>query len=276
MGLEPKTELNMPNESEGRHIIASAQGIATALGSVIVTLKEGHTGRTVTAADEYVRAEAWAKQETQEELLSHGGYREFQGLLLGVQILGGPALPCFRGRRELGFNAKAPACGEMGPPPGGRYDGPRSLYLCRSDYGVNRELKEREGPLYIQRYCIPTDQLRLADFVQLEERSFINAVFKFCEDANLLKRANPTTLHAYYKSYLFSQTVARLVREAGFDGMVVRGVHGENVQDEQGQWCPKHYSNVVVFNPIQWEKWLEPGAQPYRAPVPESLLSGEN
>ena len=81
--------------------------------------------------------------------------------------------------------------------------------------------------------------------MQLEERSFFNAVFKFCEGANLPMRADPTTLYAYHKSYLFSQTIARLVREAGFDGMIVRGVHGENVQDEQGQWRPKHYSDSV-------------------------------
>jgi hypothetical protein len=99
--------------------------------------------------------------------------------------------------------------------------------------------------LYIQPYCIQPDQLRLADFVQLEERSFFNAVFKFCEDANLPMRADPTTLHAYHKSYSFSQMVAGLVRGAGSDGMVVRGVHGENVQDEQGQWRPKHYSDSV-------------------------------
>jgi hypothetical protein len=106
---------------------------------------------------------------------------------------------------------------------------------------------EQDGPLYIQRYCIPPDHLRLADFVQLEERSFLNAVFKFCEGANLPMRADPTTLYAYHKSYLFSQTIARLVREAGFDGMIVRGVHGENVQDERGQWHPKHLQQHCRF-----------------------------
>jgi len=46
----------MPNESEGRRIIASAQGMVNTRRFAIPTIKEGHTGRTFTAADRYVRA----------------------------------------------------------------------------------------------------------------------------------------------------------------------------------------------------------------------------
>jgi hypothetical protein len=74
-------------------------------------------------------------------------------------------------------------------------------------------------------------------------------VFSIAEDCSVQGRGPD--------SYIFSQTVAEIVREAGFDGMVIPGTRGASGE---------RYSNVVIFDPLQderWRSWVKDGEQPY-------------
>lgn len=123
------------------------------------------------------------------------------------------------------------------------------LYLSDCEDGTRREYDQwyETGSPYVQRYRLPLDKLRIADFTDWPTDHLVTAVFSKAEECNVMDRGT--------KSYLFSQTVAELV--AGhFDGMRVPGVRG----------VPKaHYSNVVIFKPYpHWPSWLERGAVPYK------------
>ena len=82
--------------------------------------------------------------------------------------------------------------------------------------------------------------LRLGDLAASDLTEFVKAVFDVAENSAVEGRVGPTTL-------LFTQVVARIVREAGFDGMVVPGVRGTT---------DFKYRNVVVFDATnRWAEW---------------------
>jgi len=224
----------------------------------IWTATHGHTGREVRGNAGYALAAEWAKLETRAELLNHPACEEFRRLVSSAPRLSDTALVFFRGRS---VTSEPPRVDQMGPPPlgcdpsGGRYNRPgeRVLYLSDSEEGLLREFSawHIEGAPYVQRYRLPLDRLRIADFTIIPNDHFVAAVFSKAEECNVDGRGP--------NSYIFSQLVAELVM-AHFDGMRMPGVRGK-----RGSW----YSNVVVFQPYpNWRDWLEQETTPYRLSVP--------
>lgn len=221
----------------------------------------GNTGRSVRGDAGYRFATEWAAVETHEELLQHPAAEEFKTFMPDAMCLAeSDDLVFFRGRCVDG---PAPTADQMGPPPlefarsEGRYHKPGEavLYLSDSEDGVRRELAnwQSDGAQYLQRFRLPLGALRIADFSSAVVPSdhFVAQVFSKAEECKIAGRGPD--------SYLFSQTVAALVKEAGFDGMRIPGVRGEP---------GAHYNNVVVFQPHpKWPDWLEPGSVPYVMPT---------
>jgi len=157
----------------------------------------------------------------------------------------------FRGQRRFG-ESYAPSSHDMGPPPAvvareGRYnkDHESVLYLSESEVAVLEEPIAGDGPLWIQRFVVRTDQLLIADFSSLRTDDFVSKVFWFAELAGNSDVA---------VRILFSQLVASLVAQQ-FDGMRVPGVRGSK---------DLHYSNVVIFRAeSRWRRWLDADCPPY-------------
>ena len=221
------------------------------------TVTHGHTGREVRGNEGYALAAEWAKLQTRAELLSHPACAEFRRLVPSAPCLSDTALVFFRGR---GVTSEPPCVDEMGPPPldcdpnSGRYNrrGERVLYLSDSEEGVLCELSawHVEGAPYVQRYRLPLDKLRIADFTIIPDDHFVAAVFSKAEECKVDGRSS--------NSYIFSQLVAKLVM-AHFHGMRMPGVRGK-----RGSW----YSNVVIFQPYpDWRDWLEHETTPHRLSV---------
>ena len=217
----------------------------------------GHAGRTVRGGEAAARAREWAKLAERDKLLRHPAAADFLHLLPQARLVGGSSFTCFRGRPFYGGKMPSGA-GEMGPPPlhgvpnEGRYNraGEHVLYLSDSKGGVYRELRQEKGLLYVQKYQLPLEKLRIADFTRIPPDHLVTAIFAQAELCKVEGRGGP-------ESYIFSQTVAELVAKH-FDGMRMLGVHGE-------PWA--RYSNVVIFKPHDpkevWQSWLESGATPF-------------
>jgi len=95
-------------------------------------------------------------------------------------------------------------------------------------------------PLYIQAYDVVTEGLRSLDSLAPECGDFAHGVFDWAELCGVDGLPGPDDL-------TFPRLIARLVRAAGYDGMVVPGVRGA-----RGFW----YSNLVMFFPEEsWERW---------------------
>ena len=229
------------------------------------SVTNGHTDRSVTCDAEYRQATEWACLP-KEQLLLHPVAERFRASVRQARCVEGALLVCYRGR---GFaKGDRPSSEEMGPPledkscPEGRYNRKEEsvLYLCSSEHAIVREADLEPGhTLYSQRYELPLDQLRIADFTAADLDKFANDVFEIAETFNVGDRGP--------KNYDFSQSVAALVAEA-FDGMMVPGVRGDR---------SLHYANVVVFRPHpHWRKWLdqEVAPQPHSASV--AGIRGQN
>ena len=159
---------------------------------------------------------------------------------------------CFRGRRFLA--GYSPVSDEMGPPPASvaranRYNKPHEsvLYLCDSQSAIANEPIAGSGPLWVQSFVLPTDQLVIADFSSLRADDFVGKVFWFAELAGNDDVA---------VQLCFSQLIASLVGQH-FDGMRVPGVRGTH---------DTRYSNIVVFRAeARWKQWIAIGSRPTKA-----------
>ncbi|MFC2078829.1 RES domain-containing protein [Candidatus Bipolaricaulota bacterium] len=148
-------------------------------------------------------------------------------------------------------------CKEFGPPceekaPSGRYNKQHEpvLYLCDVAAGVRCELRHRkaDGKLCCQQYLIPSGSMRIVDFSQGKPGFLGTQVLSVAEE-----RSSGSRDAAYP---LFSQTVAEIVRDEGYDGMVARGAQGKSGD---------HYRNIVIFDPWldrRWITWLAPSTEP--------------
>ena len=207
-----------------------------------------HTGRMVTCAREYGLVQSWAKMPRRQSLLLHPGREQLFEELCNVRCVCEPIIHGYRGRPKSQTGADpSPIC--MGPPKphqtgdNGRYNkiGHPALYLSDSDYGVVREMPDES--IYIQKYDIPTNELRIADLRILESQSFINGVMWHAEMAG----------RNGYPSKIFSQTVGELIGRR-FDGFIVPGVHGED---------GLNYKNIVILRHVKlWTQWLREGCSP--------------
>jgi hypothetical protein len=221
----------------------SLGGSISPSGEVRAVLGRGHTGRSVPVDADYAIARAWSEAGDLAALLAHPSATRFRQELQSVPLLAGPATRFVRGRRDDG---RIRSWRDMGPPKnapsGGRYNLPGEvvLYLCDSQSGVLRELEPLNGAvLFLQDYELDPLIVRIADFAGPQLSEFLKAVFDIAECSNVPGRPG-------LPDYTFSEVVACLVRQHGFDGMVVPGVRG--VPNDQ-------YCNVVVFNPQDWQRW---------------------
>lgn len=216
--------------------------ILTATSKQMATLdlvrEPGHTGRRTPAGPHDSLVEDWSNTSP-DRLLSHAGAERFRMELLNVVPRVAGDLICERGRADGDPTIKGWM--QMGPPekqPPGRYNvlGDSVLYLSDSIAGV---FAEKEGArIFCQKYLVPISKLRAGDFSSPDLSDFVKAVFEKAENEG--RNNDPST-------YPFSQAVARLVRDARFECMIVPGVQGNP---------SLHYSNVAVFNGRdKWETW---------------------
>lgn len=215
------------------------------LGEVRAVLGRGNTGRSVAVDQDYRLAKEWSEAGDKRQLLRHSAADRFRASLDAVRAVEGPMV-CVRGRRD---NGHVQGWRDMGPPKAdvaleGRYNptGNPALYLCDSEEGVRRELRDlsRSEIVCLQEYRLDAQLLRLADLASPTLDEFVRAVLDIAESCRVEGRRGPST-------YAFSQVVASLVAEAGFQGMLVPGVRGDP---------DFHYRNVVVFTPAEdWVGW---------------------
>jgi hypothetical protein len=219
-------------------------GTVTPSGTVGLVVNRGHTGRSTPVGLDYRQAEEWSKVALELDALpSHPAAERFRAKLRSVsQYVGSTTF--VRGRRDDG---SINGWRDMGPPPRGAAQGSRYaapgiivLYLCDSTEGVIKELPVPAGRgLFFQDYELATS-IRLADFTDPQLSEFLKAVFDMAENSMVDGRVGPI-------GYGFSQVVAEIVREAGFEGMIVPGVRGHK---------DLRYRNVVVFEPgDNWLAW---------------------
>lgn len=207
--------------------------------SATIGARNAATGRIVLADHVYSEIvgsiQASVSFENIEELLRNE--------LPRLPILSGLRFEAFRGRSPP-FTSEVPVSREMGPPAhssSGRYNpsGTPVLYLCDSPEGVLRELQE--GEIWIQRFRVPINILRVADLrpTSNEIGTHLGAITWLCDLAGF--DGHEFTIES-------SQRVAGIVAEQ-FDGFITAGVRGDS---------HFQYSNLVLFNPCgRWSNWLD-------------------
>jgi len=232
-----------------------AEARISASSKMVATLnaRHGHTGREVRCNEQYAGIREWAELPTRAQQLRDPKAKQFRECVLSARTVGGQCLVCFRGRfirrgYPHGAESIGPPCRQQAA--AGRYnkEGEPVLYLCDTEDGVKREfgVQKKRGRLFCQRFSIPISALRIADFRGGDPNSMTSQVFSIAEDCGVQGRGPD--------SYTFSQTVAEIVRQARFDGMVIPGVRGDR---------ERHYCNVVIFDPWRderWRSWVERSA----------------
>lgn len=227
------------NAQAGATSEGSLVGVSASAGTCVVRVHVAAEGgvRNLNGRQahgiEYTAARNWARGEGALPAAEHEA--RFRSMLSNVKRASG-TLRCFRG---VALAARPAHCGPSPKPPtcDGRYNrvGETMLYMSDCVLGVLRELEAQPDPKWIQEFDVPLDLLNIADFVNLSEGEFINHVF-----FNAERTVWPDT----DTTYAFSQRVARLVREHGFGGMIVRGARDGG------------YVNVVIFEPgARWQDW---------------------
>ena len=216
-----------------------------------MSASNSRTGRLVTCGENYGRVQDWANMPSRDDVLAHPSCALLANDLLSVKPIENPAIRAYRGR-ALDQTGPHPTSLDMGPPKphqtddNGRYNrrGCPALYLCDSEYGVQREFLG-EASLFVQEYEIAIQDIRIADLRSLTPDSFICGVLWYAEMAG----------RDGYPSRIFSQTIADIVGQH-FDGMAIPGVRGE--QDQT-------YSNIVMLRQVdRWPTWLRKGIDPYQ------------
>lgn len=225
----------------GRVFKVEVGGFVTSSGEVGGVVGRSHTGRSTPINVDYSTAREWTESGNFDAIVSNPIASRFREQIRIVPRAVG-IKACVRGRLDDGTII---GWRQMGPPPRGaranRYNrsGDFAFYLCDSESGVLRELTPGDGRVFLQRYQVPFDELRLANFCDDNLSGFIKAVFDLAEACGLPDRGGSDDLS-------FPQAVAHLVRAEGFDGMVVPGVRGDQ---------SNHYQNVVILVDHPWEGW---------------------
>jgi hypothetical protein len=239
-----------------REIFASVSIDTSSSMEATASARSGATQREVLCDLQYVLIRGWAESSTLEEMVSHPLTEHFHQRLHEVPAVRDELLLCFRGRFiKCGYPHEAE---NMGPPcreqsAVGRYNREHEpvLYLCDSAAGIQRELRYRNpvGKLYCQKYLIPSGLMRIADLSGGEPDSLESQVLEHAEE-----NGSGSSAPAYPA---FSRFIGDLVRDAKYDGMVVRGAQGQPGQ---------YYRNIVIFDPWlneRWVGWLAPATEPY-------------
>jgi len=233
-----------------KHIQKTLSRNLSVSASVDKTVIRGETGRRTHVGDDFYLVKAWSEVPTLNDMRSHFAAARFQDEIAKVSHRLGNDLVCVRGRP---YDETIDGWERMGPPAQagkeGRYNSASQvvLYLCDSEEGVRREFSLKlGGKLFLQEYILPLGSLQLADFSVPDPNEFTSAVFDRAEISGEDSRIGR-------HDFEFSQLVADLVREGGFQGMLVPGVHGDS---------EFRYLNVVVFDPPAasgWRVWSQKG-----------------
>jgi hypothetical protein len=157
-----------------------------------------------------------------------------------------------------GVACSTPVNGQrIGPSPksgSGRYNelGERCIYLIDDVMFLPSEIKA--SCILVQEYKIPLSELRIAD-VSSGNQDIDNSlaiIFQYTERG----RTDMTPVFDFESElratgrseYLLSQSVARIFKKYGWQGLYVPGVHGK---------LPNIYRNLALFGDCldAWEKW---------------------
>lgn len=237
-----------------RIVELAAEVCAHAGATVGCELTRGATGRTTRSmdpeevSDDLLVAE-WSRAESVEAMLLHPGAVRFAELmrLQPQRALG--TMQAYRGRPQNAITGD-PEPSNFGPPPVARTtlyryneEGNPVLYLASTPAGVWAELTHRGPcPLFCQEFIVDLSSMRILDASCSTLHNFLQHAWDAAERLEL-------------REYMFSRALAKLVRAAGFEGMVVPGVRGTR----DGRYC-----NLVVFEPEpHWQDWLAPGRAPF-------------
>lgn len=199
----------------------------------------------------------WACAESVGAMLTHRGADRFSDLMrLQPQTAHG-TIRGFRGRLREQIGGE-PSPFDFGPPPADittlfRYNEDRCpvLYLASTPEGVWAEVNHHRGSrtLSCQEFFVDVSTMRILDASWRELHNFLHLAWDMAERPEL-------------PEYKFSRTLAKLVRAAGFQGMLVPGVQGK---------LESRYSNLVMFDPeSRWHDWLAPGRNPFNMHVAPS------
>ncbi len=198
-----------------------------------------NTGRQIVAAEAHGLARAWqASSLSYSDFRAHPAFGRFEAEIGSVARLDG-TLRCFRGRTDAPEN---PSIDDFGPPPPDKVSEQRysdrdhaALYLSDAPDGVVREIGAPGVRVAIRAFQIPCGEYRIANFADLGEASFLAQVFWLAEQNEKGGSA-------------FSRWIGREVGRQ-FDGMLVRGVRGEN---------GALYQNLVILSPDEkWRAWID-------------------
>lgn len=154
---------------------------------------------------------------------------------------------------------------KIGPSPypdDNRYSkkGENALYLIdKKDFElISKEINLEKDKLLLQKYKIPIDDIKIADISSCNKNinNSILIIFDICETGNISSKIkiNKKFKEIGLSEYLFSQKIAGIFKEFGWDGLYIPGVHGS---------INNHYHNLCIFSPKcnNWENWT---SEPYQ------------
>lgn len=207
---------------------------------VLADIIRGATGRGISSAqlDLFGEIKAWLHSDAadwdQHPLTGH-----FRNQLVTREL---PRVSCsFQPAFRMQWVKGTPNHSRMGAPDqsitqAGRYNEPKDpvLYLSLEYCGALREMQNTEKPsgaaLWVQEYKLPPGQLSVMDIRANAVDDWLGTVFDYCEtDERTIDPSNP---------YPCSRRIAALVKQAGYDCMLIPGVRG----DPDGR-----YTNAVIF-----------------------------
>lgn len=209
------------------------------------------TGRSIADGKEHELAVEWANLTKLSQWKAHPAYKLFTGCISAAPRFTDITKPLYRGQaieRSLGM----PTVKRVGLRPDdgsivqNRFSLGRALYLADSELAVHRELRPASNKdLYLIRFFVPST-LNIVDLSDTIAGEFLNEAIARAEACKVPNRGA--------ENYDFSQFLAGLIVDAGFDGLRSRGVQGDGTH---------HYKNVTILKQLDdWESWLEPGCMP--------------
>ncbi len=155
-----------------------------------ISVRNVGTDRVISANKEFERVKTWADLPDESSLKDAVLYEEVLSEIKKTsRVSKKEPLQFFRGRIPP-FNAITPTCDDMGPlisskASAGRYNnkGDVVLYCSTTTHGVEQELNGRVGEIWIQRFCVSSNDFIIADFSQCTQQNnnILNNLFWFTE-----------------------------------------------------------------------------------------------
>lgn len=221
-------------------------------------INRGATGREISSdqADLFDEIMAWLRSSG-PNWEKHSLTGQFRNELATRKL---PRASCsFQQAFRMRWVEGTPTRVRMGAPeaditPAGRYNevGCPALYLSLEYHGALREMENAQASsweaLWVQKYSIPLNQLSVVDIRANGVDDWIGMVFDCCETTErIVDPKDP---------YPCSRRIASLVKQAGYDCMLIPGVRGDQ---------NTRYTNAVVFELGTHRGWDWQVGDPERA-----------